>query len=348
MADSALNPSLENRGQASSRLDGVVALLSKGLHLMGSLRTTLVILLLLGAGVIWLIYYPAQATRVLILPFGLLALNLSAAILVHPVFRTRMGLLVFHLSLLAIILLVVIGRLTYLKGWAEVSQGAAFNGQLTGYEAGPWHPWHLEEAIFVNQAFEINYAAGPRRTHTYNRVGWVEAGGLKQSLIGDQTPLVLAGYRFYTSFNKGFAPLFSWRPRGADQAITGDLHLPAYPANEHRQTAEWTPPGSDRPLWFLLAFEEEILSAERPSVFHPPSEHRLILRAGEERYELQPGETLALAQGSLTYHALRTWMGYTVHYDWTRPWLVAACLMAIFGLSWHLWERFFRTPWLRD
>jgi len=348
MADSTINQTLEGRDGESLRVFGLACALSKGLNLLGSLKTTLIIIVLLGMGVTWLIYYPAQATRIMVLPFGLLALNLSAAILVHPMFKVRLGLMVFHLALLAIILLIVVGRLTYLKGWVEVTEGAAFNAQLTGYEAGPWHPWHLDEAIFINEAFEINYAAGPRRTHTYNRVGWVEAGELKQALIGDQDPLVMAGYRFYTSFNKGFAPLFSWRPHATGKTITGDLHLPSYPANKNRQTAEWTPPGLDRSLWFLLTFEEQILSPKSASVFHPPKEHRLIVRSGEDRYELKPGDTLTLEQGSLTYHELRTWMGYTVYYDWTRPWLVATCLMAIFGLSWHLWERFFSTPWLRD
>jgi cytochrome c biogenesis protein len=347
MTDSLLETKVGNDSGQQTGSSAFPYTINRVLRTAGSLRATLVLLVLLTVAVIWVVYNPAQATATLALPLGLLALNLTASILSHPLFKRWPGLLVFHLSLLLIILLVAIGRMTYLKGWTEVTEGAAFKGELTGGEAGPWHPWHLDEVVFVNEGFEINYQPGPRRTHTYNRVGWVEDGNVKRIVIGDQQPLVLEGYRFYTSFNKGFAPHFTWQPAGGE-AVSGNLHLPSYPANKHRQTAEWAPPGSQAPLWFMLSFDEEILSRELPSVFHPPEQHRLVVREGERRFELAPGESLSLQEGQLVYHGLKSWMGYTVYYDWTRPWLVATCLAAVFGLGWHLWERYFCTPWKVD
>ena len=66
------------------------------------------------------------------------------------------------------------------------------------------------------------------------------------------------------------------------------------------------------------------------------------------RYELHPGQSLDLAGGRLTYKELRTWMGYTVFYDWTLPWLFAAGLIAVLSLGWHYWRKFATRPWLEE
>ena len=42
-------------------------------------------------------------------------------------------------------------------------------------------------------------------------------------MVGDDTPLVLDGYRLYTTSNKGFAPLLTWQQNGAP-AVHGVLH----------------------------------------------------------------------------------------------------------------------------
>jgi len=46
-------------------------------------------------------------------------------------------------------------------------------------------------------------------------------------------------------------------------------------------------------------------------------------------------ESVTLAAGVLRYDSLTGWMGYSVDYDWVRPWLLAACLMALLSLSLH-------------
>jgi hypothetical protein len=37
-----------------------------------------------------------------------------------------------------------------------------------------------------------------------------------------------------------------------------------------------------------------------------------------------------------------------VFYDLTTPWLLAACLVAVGSLAWHLAGRFRARPWLSD
>ncbi len=316
---------------------------------LASLKLTLAVLIALGAGV--LAYNPVVGATVWLLVAPLLvgALNLSAAVLTHPVFRQQTALLAFHLALLAIVVLVAAGRLTYLKGQLELAEGEVFNGtaQLTRIESGPWHRSQLDRAQFVNEGYSIRYEKGVRRAETRNTVRWRDDTGREQrAVIGDNEPLVRHGYRFYTSFNKGFAPVFTWRPAGGTPQ-RGTVNLPSYPIHEYGQALEWTVPGTQMTLWTMLQFDEVLLDPDRVSRFRLPTRHTLVVRIGDARHELVPGARLTLPQGVLQYERLSTWMGYTVFYDWTLPWLFVACVLAVASLAWHFWKKFAAQPWDR-
>lgn len=315
------------------------------LQQLASLRLTLVILAAVGLGVTAAYVSETHTVWALVGPLAACAVNLLAAIATNGVFRRQMPLLVFHLCLLALILLVAAGRLTYLKGQVELTDGTWFEGKLTAAEAGPLHAGRLERVRFANLGFRIDYDTGMRRGPTRNAVRYVDGGGQQQMLmIGDQTPLVLNGYRFYTSPNKGFAPTFLWRPRGGE-TLVGSVHLPAYPLHEYRQAQTWQLPGSSVDVWTQLQFDENLLDPSKPDEFKLPAEHVLVLRVGERRWELQPGDGVDLPEGRLDYQGVRAWMGYTVFYDWTIPWLLAAALGAVGALGWHFWRKFASRPW---
>jgi len=61
-------------------------------------------------------------------------------------------------------------------------------------------------------------------------------------------------------------------------------------------------------------------------------QHHLVLRVGELRQELRPGDVVALDGGKLAYVGMGSWMGYRVIYDPTKPWLVATTLVAVGSL----------------
>jgi len=319
------------------------------LECLASLKLTLAILILLGAGVIANDRAAGDTAWFIALPLFLGALNLGAAVLTHPVFRRQGALLVFHLALLAIIVLAAAGRLTHLKGQLELAEGELFSGQLTRSESGPWHRSQLERASFVNHGFAIRYEKGVRRAETRNDVAWLDDTGREQrAVIGDNEPLLRHGYRFYTSFNKGFAPVFAWHPAGGRPPQRGTIHLPSYPIHEYSQALAWTLPGTQVALWTMLQFDEVVLDPEQVSRFRLPERHTLVVRIGEERHELAPGASLALPQGLLVYERLSTWMGYTVFYDWTLPWLFAACMLAVASMAWHFWHKCAAQPWDGD
>lgn len=298
----------------------------------GSLRNVLASLGLLFAVVLgapegWL-KWPLTALCLL------LCVQLLAALVVHPAFRRKLPLLVAHLALLALVALAGLGRLASLDGRFELTQGVPFDGRLMDQQAGPLHLPRLDRLGFEHDGFEIDYAPGLKRGVTRNPVRWRdEAGRMRSAVIGDHRPLVIDGYRVYTSSNKGFAPLLRWQP-SQGEAVLGAVHLPSYPMHALRQSREWQLPDG-RAVWVMLQFDETLIDPAAAARFRMPREHRLVVRIGEARHELAAGEALSIDGGTLVYERLSTWMGYRIAYDPTLPWLLASSLLAALALGWH-------------
>ena len=318
----------------------------RALRALASLKLTLAIIVVLATGIGVIYFSNIRYVWALAVPFTAFAVNLSAAVATNPIFRRQTALLVFHLALITIVLLIALGRLTYLKGQVELITGETFEGQLIHEESGPWHMRRLDTLRFTNDSFTINYDGPMQRGATHNKVTWAAPDGRSgQSVIGDQYPLLMAGYRFYTTPNKGFAPVFRWHPADGSPDQIGAVNLPSYPRLQYQQVNEWQPPGSKTKLWILLEIHEQILAPDKPSEFHVPARHQLVVRAADERHTLKPGDSLRLPEGELTYLKLASWMGYEVSYDFTLPWLLAASILAIMSMAWHFWQKFSSRPW---
>ena len=329
-------------GPSNSKLVSSKLLLGK----LGSLKLTPFVLLLLaiGAGISY--RNAGTTTWVMALPLFLVALNIFAAVLTNPKFHRSRPLLVFHLALIAIVLLVALGRLTYLKGHTELTEGQEFASLSAEVEQGPWHRGKLSQVSFVNEGFSVKYAPGIKIENIENAVRWRDEDGREQhGVIGSLAPLTLYGYKFYPSSNKGFAPTFIWHPAAGGPPILGAVHLPAYPSHEYKQALAWTPPGSKTALWVMLQFDEVILDPQRPSEFRAPNQYQLIVRYGDERRELKPGESIRLEEGVLEYNGLRNWMGYAIFYDFTLPWLLAASTLAVVSMAVYFWGKFSVRAW---
>lgn len=321
---------------------------------LGGLKLTLAIFFLLGFSVMAAYFSEVRTSPWLVFSLLALAVNLLAAIISKPHFRRQAPLLWFHLALLTLIILVAVGRLTFLRGQAEVIEGTEFSGQLIKADQGPWHAGDLSAVRFVNHGFRIAYAPGLTRLDTQNLVSWTDAEGRRQEQrIGDHVPLVLNGFRFYTTSNKGFALLFEWRPKNGSPRV-GSVNLPSYPANSLKQAQRWALPGVEAPVWAMLQFEGELIPTEAAGEFRLPEDHQVVVRVGEQRWQLPEATTEAvaegrttvrLAEGELVYLGLRSWMGYLVTYDRTLPWLLAAAVFAVLALGWHFWRKFSSRPW---
>lgn len=297
----------------------------------GSTRTLLALLALLAA-----VAFARPTWAPLAAVFALLGGSLAAALVVHPRLRRQPALLVAHVALLVLVVLVGLGRLLALDGRFELTQGVAFDGQLLDGERGAWHRERLHALRFRHHGFEVDYAAGRRRGATRNAVEWLDdEGRLHEAVIGDHRPLVIDGHRIYTSPNKGYAPLLRWQPDGGGEAVMGAVHLPSYPAQELRQWRAWTLPGAAE-AWVLLDLDgEEPIARDAPAAFRLPQRPRLVVRVGNVRAVLVPGDEVAVPGGRLRFEALTTWMGYRISHDPTLPWLLATALLACAAMAWH-------------
>ncbi len=314
----------------------------------GSLKGTLWLFSLLGFAVSFYITSDVSSEWLVATPLLLLALNLLAAITTRPGLRRQMPLLSFHLALLSVVVLVAIGRLTSLQGESEVTVGESFRGELIRQQSGYFHHSKLDQVEFSLQGFTVDYAPGLNRKETHASLIWQdEEGKTRSGIIGDHRPLLLHGYRFYTTHNKGFAPMFTWQAT-AKAAQRGSIHLPSYPGNSFRQALGWNLPGVKQQLWTELQFDEVIIDPENDWNFRIPRKHTLAVRIGDERYELVPGDSIELPEGRLRYEELGSWMGFKVSADWTLPWLIGASVLAVLCLGWHYSRKYRRNPWQED
>lgn len=304
------------------------------IRVLASPRLTLGGFAVLALAVLAHVGVPAWPSWLLSLPLATLAVNLAAALAMRPGLRASPGLFGFHLALLVLLGLAGWGRLTHLDGRVELVEGQGFaDAHAEILQRGPWHRDRLDELDFVQGRYTVDYRPGLRRAHTRSEV-WLDG---RRATVGDIEPLVLSGYRFYTTHNKGYALVVTWLP-ATGPAATGALHLPSFPMHDWRQTQRWQPPGAP-------ALELTLDPGIRLDYLQPwqldSRQLRPLLRlagpGGERR--LRPGETVAIEGGRLRFEGVRGWMGYRIFYDPTLPWLLAWAAGAVCALAWHLLGR---------
>jgi hypothetical protein len=286
---------------------------------------------------------------VLIVPLALLATNLAAAILTNPRINRQPGLLVFHIALFSIVVLAGVGRLTHLDAHLEIANGQAFSRDLLlEVQKGPWHAGDLDKVAFVQGPYTVEYAAGLKRGLTHSEVLVPGSNGqmVKQD-VGDDRPLVLERYRFYTTFNKGFSPILTWIP-DQGQPISGRINMPSYPLYDYKQDNRWTPPGTSEEIKFWLQLDTG-LTLEKPWVLDGRNASGvLVVTTNDKRVELNLGEETRLEHGRLRYDDLTTWMGYRVFYDPTIRWLFFVSIAGVLGLTHYFWKKLNLAPWVNE
>ncbi len=317
---------------------------------LSSLKFTLAGMILLGIGAGLSYGNPVDiSVWVLIVPLALLAINLAAAILTNPRINRQPGLLIFHICLFTTVVLAGVGRLTHLDAHMELALGQEFHQNLMlEVRKGPWHSGNLDKVAFTQGRYTVDYAVGLRRGLTHNEVFVPDtAGRLVSQDVGDDRPLVIERYRFYTTFNKGFSPILTWMP-DQGQPITGRINMPAYPLYDYKQDNRWTPPGTNEEIKFWLQLDTGLTMEEDWVLDGRNATAVLIVTSEDQRIELKLGEQTRLEHGVLRYDDLTTWMGYRVFYDPTIQWLFFVTVAGVFGLSHFFWVKLNLQPWMDE
>jgi hypothetical protein len=302
---------------------------------LASNRLTMAGFALLALGIL-LSYNDAEASSAaMVAPLALLTVNLAAAMVLRPALR-RGGLGVFHAALLAIALLAGWGRLTHMDGRVEVTEGTPLDPlAIEVTRSGAWHGHAWRTLDFMQGEWQVDYAPRVWRTHTRSQV-WLP-GERAPHVVGDDTPLVLEGYRFYTTSNKGFAPILSWQAPG-QEPVLGSVHMPSYPTQDWNQENRWTAPDG-RVYRFWLRVEQAVPEDRPWTLSSQATPTLLVVEVDGQRHELKPGASVPVAGAMLKYERLSGWMGYRIFYDPTLLPLLFASLFGVAGLAWHLWKR---------
>ena len=306
------------------------------LRKISSLKLTLVGMLALMLGVLLIYLEGVSNSAWIALPLSVLSVNLLAALIVNPRFRRQSGLLIFHVCLLAVMLLATFGWLSNLKGRIEIMQGQSFNASnVVVLRQGMFHPRErLEKINFQQGPIRVEYAGNLVRGQTESQILLPQEHSI--ITIGDNIPLRMDGYRFYTTSNKGYAAVLTWiGSRGDIQQ--GAIHFPSYPLNDWNQRNDWQTPIGEKLRFELLL--NKIPPQQDAWVYdrvYNTGALQLVLNNGRT-VRLESGQSVKLKGGELRFEQIRMWMGYDIFYDPMLTWLFATALVGIFGLGWHFY-----------
>lgn len=315
---------------------------------LASPKLTLLGMILLGLGAVLSYGNPMTVSIwVLVVPLAFLSINITAAIITNPRIFGQPGLLLFHVCLLITVLLAGLGRLIHLDAHVELTEGEAFaSDKILAVNKGPWHQGDIDKIEFIQGKFTVEYLAELQRRDTRSEVFLPDPKGRPRTLIvGDESPLIMHNYRFYTTFNKGFSPILTWLPMEGD-AITGSIHLPGYPLFDYKQANQWKPPGTREIIKFWLQVDAG-LTEDKPWVLDGrTATGKLVVTVEGTRVELDPGDEVQLEHGRLRYQELRTWMGYRIFYDPTIHWMFWSTFIGVLGLMYYYWAKMNQKSWL--
>lgn len=306
-------------------------------HLRALARIELTIALVLAAGALALVgeRFGWRIGPLMAIPAFALFVNLAAALVTNRTLSAQPPLFAFHIALAALALALGADAMTSFSGNVEIANGGVFDAASVSGETRPWHRSTLDRVAFRQREFNIAYAPGMKRRETASLVEIDQDGVWRQVEVGDDQPLVIPPYRFYTTFNKGYAPLVTFTD-AAGVAHSGAVHLPSYPLNEDRQANSFAPPGARGDITLWLDLDEPAYDADENWRFSLPEKSQLTVISGGERRVLKAGESIDIAGGRLTYDGLTTWMGYSITANPFAAYAVAAALGGLAALIWHV------------
>jgi len=309
---------------------------SSALKRLASLRLTFTALAWLVLHCVAVSQWPEQTIPWLVLPLGLLALNLLAAIVVNRSFRSQAALLLFHVGLLGVLLLVAAGILVRFDGQVEIVEGQAFDPVTVQVQSRGWlHRGDLQDIAFTQGPIEVHYPSGLRRGTTHSTL---EPAAGAATTIGDRQVYTSQRYRFKTTFNKGFSLLLLWQGADGPEAL-GAVNFPSYPEFEWKQQNDWMTPAGES-LLLGLDLRNRVPDGESWVLSsHSVAYDVTMTTAGGKSLTLAPGESADVDGGRITVADLRLWMGYRVDYDPFLPWLLAAAFLSLGALAVHLVQK---------
>ena len=316
----------------------------KAITKLGSVKLTAVFMLPLIATVLLINQLESFSSNWVAVPLSLLAINLTAAILTNAAFRRQPALLAFHVLLFGVIVLWGAGALLQYDGHVELVEGEAFDARNVEVTDIGWLRKKRPESVrFTQGPIAVEYTASLIRQSTFSEVLLGEDESYTSALrFGDRASMEIDGYRFSTSFNKGFAAVLQWS--GANgEALLGTINFPSYPEYEWKQVNDWVTPGGERIIVNLLLPGPAKRDGKWRLQSSGPRFSIVVSRPDGTTRQLEEGDSLKLRGGVLTVRDLRMWMGYRIDANPMLLWALLSALLCVAALALHFGNKYWRV-----
>ena len=311
---------------------------------LSGLPLTLLGLVTFLAGVLPVVTGYVSATSGLALGYSLLLINLVFAILVREKIKNNPFLLLFHMALLLMLLAVGVSRLTYFKGWVEISLDMPITEPTGVISKGPWHPNAFKKTRVALLDFEANYGSDGR----YQSIrSLLQVGNSQQpTLIADSQTADILGYQFTQSSNIGFALSFVWMATDGT-LVQGVSHFPSQTAYPETQGIDLQLPGVEKSIWIGLDIVSKRQDFFTPE-FHVPEDYSYTVMSTSGPQMVTPNSAVSLPEGQLMLNGLVPWIGYDLYYDPSIYFLLFTSLIGVCALAIFLWQRQVKTSWILE
>jgi cytochrome c biogenesis protein len=288
------------------------------------------------------------------------------------------GNLLFHLSLILILLGVSIGSLFGMRGEAIVNKGDRFISVPTSYDTLSFgklvHEDSLKPFIIEVLDFTAKYDAVTNAPQDYTATVRVTNPGAKTSkiqILKVNSPLTFGNTHVYLQAN-GYSPIVTVRDSKGQVALQGPI--PFLPQDGNlRSIGAIKVPDADPQLGFVASFLPTFSRDPKQggiSVFPEALDPRLLfsiwqgdlgLDSGVPQSvyridtskmkriglsSLKPGETFTYPQGSITFETLVPWINLQIVDDPGKSYALYGAIAAILGLLASLFGRR-RRIWIR-
>ncbi|WP_062131248.1 cytochrome c biogenesis protein ResB [Demequina aestuarii] len=297
----------------------------------------------------------------------------EVALSAHKGHVRELGNLIFHVSLVGILIAVAAGTLLTYRGQALIVEGDTFTNAVVAYDSyesgslfseDSLEPWTLSldqfEAVFGLDGNPDEFTAYTTLTEPGREPRPVEAQVNR--------PIQVDGAKIYLQGN-GYAPVFTvtdsagnvafegavpFLPQDAVYTSTGVVKVPDVTEGEQLgfsgtllptalidgDSASSLHPSPTNPVIFLEVFSGDLgLDDGVPQNVYALDESQLSPVRGEDDeplvVALEPGETIELPQGlgSITWESLPRFAAFDLRRDPSLPWLLGASIGALAGLT---------------
>lgn len=286
------------------------------------------------------------------------------------------GNLLFHVSLVAILLAVAAGSLLTYRGQALIVEGDTFVNAVAGYdsyESGPlFSEEQLEPWTLTLNSFDAQFDLSGLPTEFTAFATLTEPGQEPREVQAQvNRPIQVAGAKIYLQGN-GYAPVFTvtdsagqiafqgavpFLPQDSVYTSTGVIKVPDVTEGEQLgftgtllptayidgDTAVSLHPAPTNPLVVLQAYTGDLgLDAGVPQNVYELDQSQLSPVRGDDDLPLvmmlEIGDTVELPDGlgAITFEELPRFAAFDLRRDPSLPWLLAAAITALTGLAMSL------------